>query len=246
MFIHNTFKYFIMVFVGVLPYSVSPDGITYYLLGKESYAENYKDSGKWSGFGGKLELTDVDIYDGMAREAYEESMGFIGERLEIYDKIYKPIIKIVDTDLRSAISIVDTDLRSAISIVDTTQGDNNSINIHSQSFICLNVENIIITSNFLKEKCAYVSPLLIEYDTSLPQLYVRVYDYVRNSFERINSHPYTIQTGNIKDGFYEKTEIDWFTLDEIFNESDKMRPAFLRSVKAIRESGSGPLYQENL
>lgn len=81
-----------MVFVGVLPYSYDEDNNIVILLGKEAYVDGWQDSLQWSGFGGSLEETDNSIYDGMAREAYEESMGFLGTQEEIYNKILnKPL-----------------------------------------------------------------------------------------------------------------------------------------------------------
>ena len=71
-----------MIFVGILPYSIIQDKY-YFLLGQESQGD---DAGKWSGFGGRLEAGE-SIYQGAAREAYEESMGFLGSEKELLQEI---------------------------------------------------------------------------------------------------------------------------------------------------------------
>lgn len=67
-----------MVFVSILPYTIF-HGKTYFLLGQERYLE-------WSDFGGTLEANET-IYEGAAREAYEESMGFLGTYSELLGEI---------------------------------------------------------------------------------------------------------------------------------------------------------------
>lgn len=54
------------------------------LLGQERYEPGWRDSGRWSDFGGGVErATDRDEVAAAAREAYEETMGMLGSRDEI-------------------------------------------------------------------------------------------------------------------------------------------------------------------
>nr|UMO78204.1 hypothetical protein [Pandoravirus belohorizontensis] len=54
------------------------------LLGQERYEPGWRDSGRWSDFGGGIErATDCDEVAAAAREAYEETMGMLGSRDEI-------------------------------------------------------------------------------------------------------------------------------------------------------------------
>lgn len=69
------------MWVGVLPYARNIEGQYYFLLGKEHNVDGWYDSGKWAHFAGGLDPGE-DIRDGAVREAYEESMGFLGTRAD--------------------------------------------------------------------------------------------------------------------------------------------------------------------
>ena len=56
----------------ILLYSITPDGYVYFLLGQESTYEGYKDSEKWSDFGGSAKIKE-DEYTCAAREFIEET-----------------------------------------------------------------------------------------------------------------------------------------------------------------------------
>lgn len=56
----------------ILLFSVAPNGNIYFLLGEEAIHEGYKDSGKWSDFGGGAKLYE-DEYTCAAREFLEET-----------------------------------------------------------------------------------------------------------------------------------------------------------------------------
>lgn len=72
-------------FLGVLPYAYDQNEIVIFLLGQERYHPNFPDSLLWGSFGGKPESRDKSIAHGASREAWEESMGFLGTQDEIYD-----------------------------------------------------------------------------------------------------------------------------------------------------------------
>ena len=65
-------------YAGVLPYSFDHDGHLVYLLGREKPSKKPTDNNRWSDFGGSPEPEDLDSVYSAAREAYEESMGFLG------------------------------------------------------------------------------------------------------------------------------------------------------------------------
>lgn len=71
---------------GVLPYAVNNRGDVSFLLGKEVYAPGWKDSDKWSLFGGKLEHKET-AEEGAARECYEETAGTVFMLPEILQKL---------------------------------------------------------------------------------------------------------------------------------------------------------------
>lgn len=56
----------------ILLFSITPDGNVYFLLGQEAAHEGYKDSNKWSDFGGGAGLNE-DEYTCAAREFLEET-----------------------------------------------------------------------------------------------------------------------------------------------------------------------------
>lgn len=70
---------------GVLPYAVHR-GKVYFLLGKEATHAGFADSRKWSDFGGGVEDGE-DVKRGASREAFEESMGFLGSVHEIQKQL---------------------------------------------------------------------------------------------------------------------------------------------------------------
>jgi hypothetical protein len=195
------------VFVGLIPYAYDTESRVdniYYLLGREACESGYSDSGLWSGFGGGPESTDSDPLAGAAREAYEESMGFLGDPGTI-----KSII--------------------------------------SSAPLYLDYGNLMRYTHVSPETPkarAYIAPLPIRYDPNLPDLYIRVYDYIAaaNPNSSYLSTERWIPKIPGRDGWYEKVEVDWFTLDEILSESDQMRPAFLRSVQKIQSLQQGPLF----
>jgi len=78
------------MFVGIQPFSVYKNNI-YFLIGQEKYEEGYKDSLKWSAFGG-LKNKNESYLQGALRETFEESMSVIGTLQEIKKKVInKPI-----------------------------------------------------------------------------------------------------------------------------------------------------------
>lgn len=74
-------------FLGVLPYSYNHQGNVVFLLGQERFETGFSDSLLWSGFGGRPEPEDSNVYQGASREAWEESMGFLGSQEELYLKL---------------------------------------------------------------------------------------------------------------------------------------------------------------
>jgi 8-oxo-dGTP pyrophosphatase MutT (NUDIX family) len=56
----------------ILLFSITPNGNVYFLLGQEATHDGYKDSGKWSDFGGGATLNE-DAYTCAAREFLEET-----------------------------------------------------------------------------------------------------------------------------------------------------------------------------
>jgi hypothetical protein len=78
------------IYSGVIPYAYDKNGVIRYLLGYE-YPLNSNERNKynigWSGFGGSLEPKESEI-DAAAREAHEESMGFLGTISQIKKKLH--------------------------------------------------------------------------------------------------------------------------------------------------------------
>lgn len=72
-----------LIYAGVLPYAKRIDVRTgqpeyVVLLGREHKEVGWSDSEKWAPFGGRPDPRDASAADAAAREAYEESMGFLG------------------------------------------------------------------------------------------------------------------------------------------------------------------------
>ena len=158
-------------FVGVLPYSIDPMGKTVFLLGQERFQPIWKDSLKWSEFGGKMERYDRSEAHGAAREAYEESMSFLGTKADIYKKIK----------------------------------NNNFHNFHNHK--------------------ATIFPIFIAYDSELPTKFHTAYQYVKEGTNKFKC--------KIRDGYFEKSAIGWFTREQIINDPDKFRWPFRKSFVEI-------------
>ena len=81
-------------YAGVFPISRNHLNQVVVLLGRERYETNWNGSEKWSDFGGGPHPTETHI-ESAAREAYEESMGFLGSVEDIH--------KLVKTNSRGKI-----------------------------------------------------------------------------------------------------------------------------------------------
>jgi len=66
---------------GILPISFK-DGKIYFLFSRETGGKNYKDSGKWSDFGGSKEKNE-SYKQTAIREGWEESGGILGNKKDI-------------------------------------------------------------------------------------------------------------------------------------------------------------------
>ena len=148
-----------MVYVGVLPYAIDDQNQLWFLLGKEHPEEGWNDAERWAHFAGGSESSDKSMLKGSAREAYEESMGFLGSLKEIETKLSENAV--------------------------------------------VKIPGILV---YLME---------IPYDSKLPALYKNVYEYCMKASR---PHPYKIGYQYIPtapDGFFEKTEIRWFSEAEL-------------------------------
>ncbi len=72
---------------GILPWMIDDTNTPIFLLGKEHLEPGWSGSNKWSEFGGKPERFDLDLYHSAAREGYEESMGILGSKHDIFERI---------------------------------------------------------------------------------------------------------------------------------------------------------------
>lgn len=61
----------------ILPISICPNHSPYFLLGKEKYHKHWKESERWSDFGGRRNADDKDAEDIAAREFFEETMQMV-------------------------------------------------------------------------------------------------------------------------------------------------------------------------
>jgi 8-oxo-dGTP pyrophosphatase MutT (NUDIX family) len=77
----------------ILLFSVTPTGNIYFLLGEEAVHEGYKDSGKWSDFGGGAKVYE-DEYTCAAREFLEETQRTINPFPEKYGHSFPDIFMI--------------------------------------------------------------------------------------------------------------------------------------------------------
>ena len=73
------------MFIGIQPISIYK-GEIYFLLGQDKKSLGYKDSLKWSGFGG-LKKENESYLQGALRETIEESMGILGSEYDIRKKV---------------------------------------------------------------------------------------------------------------------------------------------------------------
>lgn len=64
---------------GVLPFTISPNGTLFFLLGREQYVQGWRGSETWSAFEGGTKPYDANVYDTAAREYIEESLGILHE-----------------------------------------------------------------------------------------------------------------------------------------------------------------------
>jgi hypothetical protein len=75
-----------VIHAGIIPYTFSNNQMLF-LLGKEHYETDWRSALKYGPFGGSPERYDKSAQDAAAREGYEESMGFLGKKNEIYERI---------------------------------------------------------------------------------------------------------------------------------------------------------------
>lgn len=71
---------------GIMPVAKAGKGKVMFLLGREQNFVGWKGSGKYADFGGGIEKNE-NVIECAAREGYEESMGFLGSREEIREKV---------------------------------------------------------------------------------------------------------------------------------------------------------------
>ena len=75
---------------GILPVAFH-EGKIYFLYGRETVDVKYKDMGKWSDFGGKIEKGET-LKSTAIREGYEETAGFLGSEKKIKELIEKNLL----------------------------------------------------------------------------------------------------------------------------------------------------------
>jgi hypothetical protein len=73
--------------VGVVPYTIHNKNV-YFLVGKNIIDPTWKSSGLYTDFGGEVEKEET-LLEAAAREAYEESMGFLGSIDSLLEKLSK-------------------------------------------------------------------------------------------------------------------------------------------------------------
>ena len=78
---------------GILPIA-QKNGVYYVLLSRESVDVKWKDSGKWSDFGGSKEGNESE-YDTALREGTEESCGLFGNKKNIEYLIKKKCLDVI-------------------------------------------------------------------------------------------------------------------------------------------------------
>lgn len=80
---------------GVLPVSVH-NGEPVFLFSREAVARGYRDSGKWSDFGGSKEGSETQR-DTAVREAAEEASGLLGDQTAVDLLIKNQLVRTVST-----------------------------------------------------------------------------------------------------------------------------------------------------
>lgn len=83
------------------------------------------------------------------------------------------------------------------------------------------LESILKAAQIYADATAVIFPMRIAYDTKLPEVYHRVYDYAKKC---IKSCPI---------GWLEKMEIGWWQPQEIIDSPQQMRPAFNRFFRKL-------------
>jgi 8-oxo-dGTP pyrophosphatase MutT (NUDIX family) len=92
---------------GILPVAIK-NGRIYFLFARETIGI-YKDSGKWSDFGGSKENNET-YFETAIREAWEETDGFFGDKQNISYLIRKKTIKAITwRGYRTYLVLVDYD-----------------------------------------------------------------------------------------------------------------------------------------
>jgi len=76
---------------GILPVAINNDKI-YFLLSRETVDYKWKDSGKWSDFGGSIEKGETIITTAI-REGCEETMGMLGNEKKLEKRINENLVK---------------------------------------------------------------------------------------------------------------------------------------------------------
>lgn len=82
----------------ILPFSVSPSGYVYFLLGQEAEHKGYKESGKWSEFGGGASLNENE-FTCAAREFVEETQKMVHPFPTKYGHVF-PSIEQIASELK--------------------------------------------------------------------------------------------------------------------------------------------------
>lgn len=67
----------VLLGAGVLPFTISPDGTLFFLLGREQYVQGWRGSETWSAFEGGTKSYDANVHETAAREYMEESLGVL-------------------------------------------------------------------------------------------------------------------------------------------------------------------------
>jgi len=80
---------------GVMPIAFHGEDF-YFLLGQERYDKGWRDSNKYSSFGGKREKGE-SILDAAVREGYEEGMGFLGTEADLRKQLKRGASKFIGT-----------------------------------------------------------------------------------------------------------------------------------------------------
>jgi len=91
---------------GILPVAIKNNKV-YFLFGRESMDTKYKDSGKWSDFGGTMEKGET-LEDTAIREGYEETSDILGSLENIKHLVEnKTIQKITNGTYTTFVVVID-------------------------------------------------------------------------------------------------------------------------------------------